>query len=308
MQSNKVLFVNHSEQACGVQQYGRRVFNVFKQSQEYTSVYCEPKSEQDLQHEIDTHNPVTIIYNYLGETMPWLSHSFLRNVKIPQGLIVHNIGYLPLFDYYLHQNPSYTQNGCNYPLLRPLFNYKPEPRPNKVVKIGTFGFGFKVKGYEKICELVNHQFSHAEIHMHLTLSHFRPNVEELQEVHELCRSKITKPNISVKFTSDFKDDKGLLDFLAGNDLNVFLYQNYNHYNGISSVIDYALSAKRPVAVCKSNMFAHINGASPSICAEESHLSTIIQNGTKPIDHFIEEWSPEKFTENLNKIIKKEITI
>jgi hypothetical protein len=161
-----------------------------------------------------------------------------------------------------------------------------------------------VKRHEEICQLVNAQFDEAEINLHITLSHFRPNVKELEEVKSACLSRITKPGITVNFTSDFKDDEGMLDFLAANHLNIFLYHHYHHYNGISSVIDYALSVKRPIAVCKSNMFSHINGVQPSICIEDSPLLTILQNGTAPIEKFYQEWSNENFVKHFEGIINQ----
>lgn len=302
-----ILFINHSQKSCGVQQYGKRVANIFKGSIKYNVVYAEPTSENELSGLIQILRPTAVIYNYLSETIPWLSPESIEQIRrsglTKQGLIVHNINYSTDFDFYLHQNPMYPQNGNNYSLLRPLFNF-PQPRyePGSRIKIGSFGFGFKIKKHDAICELVNDQFEEAEINMHLTLSYFRPNVKELDEVKELCRSKITKPGISLNFNSEFLDDEKIVESLSENDLNVFLYEHYDNYNGISSVIDYALSAKRPIAVCRSNMFAHVNDTEPSICIENSSLKSIMQNGINPIKKFHEAWSQDNFIKRLENIL------
>jgi hypothetical protein len=96
----------------------------------------------------------------------------------------------------------------------------------------------------------------------------------------------------------------MLDFLFNNDLNIFFYENYSFYNGISSTIDYALSVQKPIAICKSNMFSHIMDVNPSICVEDSDLIEIINNGFEPLQEKYNEWSHEKFVDNIETIIKK----
>ena len=102
------------------------------------------------------------------------------------------------------------------------------------------------------------------------------------------------PNITLNITTNFISDDELLEFLAGNDLNIFFYQKYPSYNGISSSIDYALSVKRPIAICRSNMFSHIWNTTPSICAEDSSLKEIINNGFGPLEHYYNQWSHSNF--------------
>jgi hypothetical protein len=108
-------------------------------------------------------------------------------------------------------------------------------------------------------------------------------------------------------TTDFISDDDLLDFLAGNDLNIFFYQKYHEYNGISSSVDYALSVKRPIAICKSNMFSHIWNTKPSICVEEMALTDIINVGITPLEQYYNSWSHDKFIEvfehNINDVTK-----
>jgi hypothetical protein len=98
----------------------------------------------------------------------------------------------------------------------------------------------------------------------------------------------------LNITTNFISDDELLEFLAGNDLNIFFYQKYPTYNGISSSIDYALSVKRPIAICRSNMFSHIWNTTPSICAEDSSLKEIINNGFSPLEHYYNQWSHSNF--------------
>lgn len=308
MNKKKVVFTNHKDEACGVYQYGKRVASILlnSHSQKYDYYYLELDNKKDFFDQISSISPDIVIHNYLNITMPWFDIeclNLLKAAEVPQGLIVHNIGYANVFDFFLHQNPLYPQNGINYPIARPLFKYNSNySKPNKIPKIHTFGFGFIVKEYEKIVELINDQLDSAEINMHLTYSKFCPNYEELEKIKSLCYSKITKDGIKLNITSDFKSDLEILDFLNQSDLNIFLYKYYNNYNGISSVIDYALSVKTPIAICKSNMFAHINNTTPSICIEDQKIIDIINNGIKPLENFYNLWSNEKFIESFENIL------
>jgi hypothetical protein len=96
----------------------------------------------------------------------------------------------------------------------------------------------------------------------------------------------------------------MLDFLFNNNLNIFFYENYSFYNGISSTIDYALSVQTPIAICKSNMFSHIMDTNPSICVEDSNLIDIINNGFEPLQEKYNSWSHENFILNIENIIEK----
>jgi hypothetical protein len=301
-----VLITNHKDKECGVYQYGKRFSSILLEasSNEYEYHYLELDNKKDFIEKVSDISPDIVIHNYLNITMPWYDFdcfNLLKKEKIPQGLIVHNIGYANIFDFFIHQHPFYPQNGVNHPAPRPLFKYNSKKRESrKIPKINTFGFAFLFKKYENIVEIINQSFDQAEINMHLTISKFFPNNGELDEIKKLCNSKITKDGIKLNITSDFKSDQDILDFLDDADLNIFLYKNYDNYNGISSVIDYALSVKRPIAVCKSNMFSHINNILPSICIEDSGIQKIIENGTKPLEHFYDMWSNKNFVESLEQ--------
>jgi hypothetical protein len=307
----KVLFVNHIEFACGVQQFAKRIARIFQENSTKYEVYSlECSNINDFAGAVNQCKPEIIIYNYLPETMPWFNPGILnqlRNHGVKQGLIVHNMGYAHWFDFYLHQIPEYPENGNNYSILRPLFTYNKPPvdRNDGKIKIGSFGLGFKTKQWDKICELVNRQFDEeVDLHLHLTTSYFFPNTQELEEIKVACQNQITKPNIHLSFSGDFWDDNTLLDFLGDNDLNIYLYKYYDNYNGISGVTDYMMSVRKPIAICKTNMFSHINHVKPSICVEDNSLKQIIKNGFAPLQPYHDVWSHKKFAEHLDKILDK----
>lgn len=307
-----IFIINHSVENCGVYQYGKRFGSIATKSKNHNFMYYEMNSQNDLELEYATHRPEAIIYNYLSGTMPWVTEDLVqryRELGVKQYLIVHNVGYATFFDAYLHQHPYYDKiDESNFALCRPLFDYSPSKTIEKddTLHIGSFGFGFRVKYFDQICRVVNEQLSYrkVQINLHLTTSHFCPNANDIQSIKQDCLNSITSNNIKLNMTHDFLTDQQMLDFLYRNDLNIFFYQNYGGYNGISSTVDYALSVKKPLAICRSNMFAHIWDVQPSICVETNSLLNIINNGFTPLEEKYNSWTNEKFIHTLETIMEK----
>jgi len=310
-----IFIVNHSVKNCGVYQYGKRFGNIMSKSKKYNFIYLEINSNQEFNSLLEEHNPKVIIYNYLSGTMPWLNENIVSNNRkkgIKQFLIIHNT-YYSFFDYYLHQNPYHDLiDSKNFRLCRPLFDYNPseslENKNSESIKIGTFGFGFSVKKFDELCSIVNEQFYNkkVDLRIHITESHFGKS--NISFIENSCMNRITSPNIKVHFTNNFISDQEILDFLYQNNLNIFLYEDYKFYNGISSTIDYALSVKKPMAICKSNMFSHILDVTPSICVENNSLEEIMKNGFEPLIEKYNSWVPDKFIQNLEQIITSVLRI
>lgn len=306
-----ILILNHSEKQCGVYQYGKRIGNILERSTNHKFEYLELESHEDLDTKINEYNPQAIIYNWTGGTMPWVTPETvngLRQKNIKQFLLVHNVGYATFFDYYLHQHPYWEfVDDKNFSIPRPLpfYNKKNIKKSDNIIRIGSFGFGLLNKYYNDICRIVNEQFDneHVELRLHLTAGTFAGTTQNIPLVSQLCQKNITNSNISLNITTDFISDEELLDFLAGNDLNIFFYENYSTYNGISSVIDFALAVKKPIAINKSSMYSHLLDATPSICVEDNSLLTIMNNGFTPLRKKYNSWTHKKFIHNLETILE-----
>jgi hypothetical protein len=64
-----------------------------------------------------------------------------------------------------------------------------------------------------------------------------------------------------------------IGFLAESSINAIAY-NREGAEGISSCVDYALAARRPIAVNASPMFRHMHAVNPSIRLDERSLAEI----------------------------------
>jgi hypothetical protein len=308
-----VLIVSHKQKSCGIYQYGINITRALQKSLRYSFIHVECSNEQELEDYIISNNPSVVIYNYYPQTMPWLNSQITKKYKFVQMGIMHEVtqkeadkATSEMFDYHLCPDPTLVVNKSNIikvPRLIP--NYINSTALPNIVTIGSFGFGFYDKGFEKLIETVQSEFDEARIILHIP---FNEIVDPEGSYHALntaqrCRELVTKSGIELIINHQFLDLHKLLDFLASNTLNAFFY-DVNKERGISSCIEHALAVQRPLAITKCGMFRHVSKALPSICIEESSLTDIISNGIVPLVPFYNEWSEDNFILSFEGILDK----
>ena len=312
---NTVVFVSPKEKQCGMSQYGRNIFNTLKHSKRYNFVLCECGNKQELDGVVEFYNPVAIIYNYHPMTMMWLTHKVTRRYSIPQLDIVHEFTQRTadnatnkIFDYHLFQDPDMIEtNPISFrtkQLVYPYVNTTPLPG---IPTIGSFGFGTPGKGFERLVDQVQKEFDVAHIRLHIPCNEVVDVGGKLYALPtaQRCRERLYKPGVTLTITHDFLTEPILLDFLAGNTINCFLY-DIDMNVGISGPGLHALAVHRPIAITKCGMFRHLLDTTPSICVEDSSLKEIIANGTKPLEPFYKAWSEEEFIKDYERILEKVI--
>lgn len=332
-----ILFVSHKKAQCGVYEFGKNITDVLQHSQRYQFIRVECSSLVELQTAIAENAPAAIIYNYMPSVFPWIatriSHKLYRNniasIQIPQIGIIHEITQYvadtatnyknklllgvsnfgvsnlsnSLFDFYIAPDPTLLLlNPYVYKTGRLIPSYKNNfPVPSKPV-IGSFGFGTPSKEFEKIVQLVQWEFDEAVIRFNIPAADFGDkNCVNARTIAEKCKSLIIKPGIQLIVTHDFLDNKDMLDFLAKNTINVFLYKDTTS-GGLSSAIDNAMSVQRPVAVSDSIMFRHVFDAEPSPCITRNNLKTIIQNGFTPLQKHYNNWNADNILWEYERIL------
>src|SRR5260221_2694939 len=184
--------------------------------------------------------------------------------------------------------------------LIPEFQSAP-PMP-KELTFGSFGFSVGSQGFTGLIDVVQQEFDDATIRVKIP-----PNgiidvdAKQAKRVADACRARIWKPGIKFSATHDFLTQDGLLEFLAGNTLNAFLY-DYLPKAGISSAVDQALTVRRPVAITRSVMFRHLFDLSPPITIENASLHEIIGRGIEPYADLLREWSPANLVARYEQIV------
>ena len=308
-----ILIVSHKKAKCGIYQYGVDIANALQKSKVYDFIYVECSSQLELNAAIVTYSPKVIIYNYYPLTMPWLNSHITKGYRIPQFAIMHEVtqeeadkATLEMFDGFLCPDPTLKENNPyvfkTARMIPPFCNYQNIP---DVLTIGSFGFGFGDKGFERLIDIAQKEFDRVRIRIHMP---FNDLVDDNGTIYALktderCRNIIKNKNIELHIDHSYFNKQQLFEFLSGNTINAFFYDT-NKHKGISSVIDSALAVRRPVAITKAGMFRHVFNATPSICIEDSNFKTIINNGIAPLVPFYNDWSEAGFINRYEKILDK----
>ena len=236
--------------------------------------------------------------------MPWLSLSSISNKVINIGILHECIP--NMFNYCIN-----TQSDIPRPIFTDIPNNIVTVNNNiihflnygidsNIPIIGSFGFGFTNKGFDKIIKYTNEQYDDAIIKIIMPYADFGDKTGEISRyVSMLCNNIEIKPNIKVMIIHDFLDDNDILYFLSKNTINVFLY-DYMHGRGISSTIDFALSVDTPLAISDSYMFRHIYD--DSICLYKTSFQDCMSNSMSIITKFRDIYSHKNSIEFIENYI------
>lgn len=307
-----VLFVSNAEQNCGVYQFGLHISNALRASELYDFRYVECSHEGGLRTALQRSAPSAIIYNHHPATMRWLTRRvLLGSPDVPQLGIIHEVTQEladrvdnRFFDYYLAADPTLElRNPIVFKTGRlvPQYHRADHAMP-AIPTIGSFGFGTAGKGFDELVDRVQSEFDEAVLRLHIPFSAYSDrDGDSAKTLAERCRRSIVKPGIRLELSHEFLTNDQLLAFLAGNSLNAFLYAQQKG-RGISSVIDFALAVRRPIAVSRSSMFRHIHGAIPSVVVDDTSLRDIMKNGFAPLARYADAWTAENLVLDYERII------
>ena len=256
-----VLYVNHGiTKACGVYDLGLRHFMSIREIENYNMIYAELNDIHSFFNICQEHKPDAIIFNYMNVTLPWANEEVnkYKCVKfcIPHLFSKNNLDMFrndSIFDYYIILDKFSPENNCCFKTDRPLTAYHNNmSQKNAIPTIGSFGFALGHKFFDKIVSHINSCFDKAILNFHMPKAHF-DGVNETGSVIRSCYAAINKPGIQLNVTTDFLSEYEVVDKLNKNDINCVFYEAEKDV-GISSSLDYLVSAQKPVLITASNMF------------------------------------------------------
>jgi hypothetical protein len=299
-----VLFVTHKNDHCGVYQHGTNTVDIIaRHSTKYNYIHARCENIQEFNEYIAKYTPAVVIYNYHPTVLGWITPQVYN---LPQ-LAIHHEPTMPLppgITAIISQDPTIQETPTLFSSGRFIFDYKNKYEEPKIPTIGSFGFGLPGKGFQRLVKLVQEEYDEAIIRLHIAFATYGDAGGILAgQVAQECRDAVSKPGIGIEITHEFKDVPKLIDWLAQNTLNAFLYDHFGG-RGISGPPDYALSARRPMALTRSFMFKHLFDANPSIFIEDLSLKEIIANGLTPLQQFYDKWSETQLAETYDAIIGK----
>lgn len=270
------LFINSIQQKCGVYQYGKRLHSQLGSQFDYVEI----GSNEEYTSFMKDKSYDACILNYHPSLFGWWQPT------IKTFYVFHELAAPSSNERILNSDPT-NQYGIPRPLYQGAYTRSDFGYPS----FGSFGFGFYNKGFDRLVKMINDQYDEAIIRLLIPCAHYGDiDGKQARDIAKRCRSMVTKPNIKLLIMHDFLEDADLVGFLASNHMNIFLYDQMCSSRGCSSVIDYALSAKKPIAISDSCMFRHIY--SDAICAYKRPLKDIMADGTLHTDHYLDKWNPK----------------
>jgi SAM-dependent methyltransferase len=306
------LLVSHKGDHCGVYQFGRNLFEALSEDKAIDWSYCECSSFEEVNAAFDRMTPDAIIFNHHPYTMPWLAAAPLRQLESIHFGLLHQVSQdiadgakSDPFDYLICLDPTLAPRNPKT-LRAPRFLPAPPasaPQPPNIFTVGSFGFGAPNKGFDRLCSLVNDQFDRAIIRLNLP-RHDDPKIipeEMLAAVVEKCRRAVTKPGVQLDITHNFFTNSQIIEFLASNTVNAFLYDD-SPSTGISSCVDFALASGRPFALTRSSMFRNLFHLNPSPFIEDRTLADIAAGDTSNLVAVRAALAPEKAASEWNATI------
>ena len=322
MSGNNILLINTSKKECGIHQYGLNVFKALEENQdklEFNYFYGAPASAQEFILLLDQRYYKAVIINYVGAVMPWLksfNYKAYKNTSfidlIHEGIhLDHKNSFADYyFDFTLYASPldRNEPNVFKLPRVLPkssstLFNNLPtKPR------IGSFGFGILDRGWLQVIEKVQDEFEEADIVFQMPFnSVVDPNGSYYaRNTAHRCGQVKLKPSITLNISHNFLEPVEVVNWLANNTINLFLYQETNP-KGISSTIDFALASNRPIGISSSPMFKHLSDVEPLINTDKNKITDIISRGPAVLDNYRKIWSSLAFSNYLDSLLKDKLT-
>jgi hypothetical protein len=304
----KILFVNSDKEADGLTDYGRRFNHVIQQSVKHKIKYIELSHAENIEIVANYFKPDVIVYNYHKMTFPSLSPITNKWIgKYKQVLIYHEFGNDCYSDAIIHVDSTQQDDVDKqfFSVPRPLYDTNFEFRKNDIPHFGSYGFGGHHKNFDLAVSLIVEQFEEAVINFNIPRCHFDYDINIRRSIIENCKQIVNNSgkNITINISENFLDYDNLIKFLNKNDCIIFMHADREISDlTLSASTDYALMAKKPIAISKSNMFRHFENVDPSVYAVDRPLIDIINSGIEPLQTMYEAHGTKAFLEKFEWII------
>ena len=308
------------KEGCGVGQYGKHWSTALMEAEEFDFDVLYTDSLQETLNAIYNLQPDIVFYMWNRIASGWMENPAIKQIfpkikhvnicvdTITRQEIVdnfspehHNGG----FDYLLVCNPTLVGNDRVFVSTRLL-----PPAPNvpqyksDIPIIGYHGFALGYKGIHKLAAVVNHEFDECIFRLHMPQSWFMDHdgQETIRRKNEISNI-IQKPGIRVEYTHHMMDPQDMVNWLSQNTINCYFYEPSDHA-ALASSTEYALAARRPIAVTRSSYFGDFLNCNPSVVIYEPHsLKEIIANGIEPLKHLHESYTKENFIKHWSDAVK-----
>lgn len=303
----KLLIVNSAIEKCGVFGFGWQVYRCLKESP-FQVLHAKIDNSRNLFESIDFHQPTHVMFNWhrglsVANYLDEAALFFIRARGIKIWLMPHDeeVTYdRALLDHVFWLDPTKDCAKRESVLGRPVI--VPEKLSlglNKLCTIGSAGFCFSHKKFERIKDIVGDYPCH--FRFHFPVCDYGRDINYENFLKDLFSQT---PGQTLEVSHDFKTQDELTYFLSENTINLFPYDESpaNTNRGVSSITDNALASKRPFMISGCAQFRHLAEIDHIINYNKTDFLSCIANREKYLQVYRDKWSPE----NMRKIVEKAI--
>lgn len=299
-----ILFLNHYQPRCGVYQMGARIGGALVEH--LGAHYAEGDASVAIAALHSYSVSRVVVYNWHPSTMPWAAELVRLFPSHKHVGLVHEIsaatphGGADVFPHRMICDPTFpADNRTTFRSVRHAPRYDKTPPQNTRFTVGSFGFAVGGKLFHHLTRAVSEAFLAPLIRLHIPHAHYGDDVGAAARSYATdCRAMLSG-GADLEVTHGFLEEAALLDWLAGNDLNAFFYEQ-NLGRGIASCLDYAVAARRPIAVNDSYMFRHVHdqlGTYPDTDLQASACNAAA------VERLYREWSPEQLARDYRTMLE-----
>lgn len=300
----KVLFVNSREPRCGVHQYGRNLYYVMAVNADHSVSYATFSYESELRDQCSRVKYDVIIYNWQAGIGGWMGGAPFDGLKAKQVLAYHDLeANFAKFDAILFSDPTMQPHDNWHPIGRPVrgkLNFP--PIQGSTICIGINGF-IGAWASNVVAQAIK-EYDRCHIRMHLPYAVYGDAGGDLARKSEQeCRAMLPK-GFTMEVNNYFLEWDELMHWLSGNHINCYLRNEHVNWRGVSSSLDAALCAGRPIAINRCNAFRHFFDCDPSVLINDRPLKDIVASGLAPLIKKHEEYSAERVSNQVFAVLEK----
>ena len=320
-----VLFISqpmYEDKICAIGISGKLFADAILLSDKYNVMHFYSESGEKIIDLYKEHKPKVIFYNFCSRTTQWMmdttwkKHVPCKHLVLDADVTQRSVDTFKSENFYNFDGLVCTNHSLDVnftPNVYKINNIMPIAEAGEYIDTGKIRIGFHGsptfnKGILDLVDFVQNEFDEAELVFHCPL--YFPNnghthIQFMENINTV-KTKIKKPGIEFKLTTDIISNQELVHRLSQNTINCYFNQDspYNTHIIPASSIHTALAAKRPIAIRKSRANVGYLGVNPSICIEDNSLKTIIDNGFEPLMSLYEKYSPANVCHDFENIIKK----
>ncbi len=301
----KIIFINPTEPRCGVHQYGLALFDILLKSKKHMPVMTGLDDWGLTTELFKSFDPAIMIWNWHPLIASHLSDGPPRQYSCRHILVKHEDHVQePAYDRVIFSAPQEDYRNVRH-IGRPLPHWpiREIPPPNTgTIRVGCHGFGGAWAAQLATQLVTTEDVSKMTFNFHLPYSPYvDPNGVHAERHAKMVQQILCPRGGTVNTWKHFMGMRALIDWLSVNHVNCYIRDKV-HWVGVSSALDAALVARRPIAINKCEAFRHFWDCKPSICLEDRSLTDIIASGDEPLAPLREKWSQANILAQIEKVI------